>query len=173
MTKRTCSIDECEAAVIARALCARHYGIQYRRGTLPHREIPPRHSLSSVDEDAATAVCQICGPVGIRVRRDRKTHECGTVRAARRSGPPLRADNLRRKYGISEGEYAAMADRQNGLCAICGTVPPRGLVVDHDHGTGAVRDLLCNLCNSALGFMKDDIDAARAAVEYLIRHSAA
>jgi len=173
MTNTTCSIEDCDASVIARGLCARHYGIQYRRGTLPSREVSPRHFLSSIDKDAATAVCQVCGPVSIRVRRDRKSHECGTLRAAGRSGQRLRVDNLRRNYGLSEGDYDAMAARQNGLCAICGTVPPRGLVVDHDHSTGAVRDLLCNLCNSALGFMKDDIGAARAAVEYLIRHSAA
>ena len=172
MEKLTCTIGDCEAPARARQVCARHYGLLYRSGELPPRETKPRHSLSSVDEDNATALCQVCGPVRIRVRRDGKAHECWTLRS-RPVKRDVRAQNLRQKYGISKGEYHSMVERQNGLCAICGTAPLKILVIDHDHGTGVVRDLLCNLCNSAIGFMKDDIGTARAAVDYLLRHSAA
>lgn len=36
-----------------------------------------------------------------------------------------------------------------GRCAVCGSGP--SLVLDHDHGTGYVRGLLCVACNGAEG----------------------
>jgi hypothetical protein len=43
--------------------------------------------------------------------------------------------------------------------------------VDHDHGTGAIRGLLCSSCNQALGQMKERPELLRAAAEYLERHA--
>lgn len=41
------------------------------------------------------------------------------------------------------------------------------LVVDHDHATGQVRDLLCHNCNRALGLLQDSIKNTEAALNYL------
>lgn len=41
------------------------------------------------------------------------------------------------------------------------------LVVDHDHETGQVRDLLCHNCNRALGLFQDNIEIVDSALEYL------
>ena len=41
------------------------------------------------------------------------------------------------------------------------------LVVDHDHATGQVRDLLCHNCNRALGLLQDSIKTVEAALNYL------
>jgi hypothetical protein len=53
----------------------------------------------------------------------------------------------------------------------CGKLPHAGLdfelTVDHDHRTGEVRGLLCNLCNVALGVLRDDTRTARALIAYL------
>lgn len=81
---------------------------------------------------------------------------------------------LTKKYGISIEVYNEMLEEQGGVCAICqspesattrGTV--RALCVDHDHATGAVRALLCNSCNSALGQAGDDPERLRAMAEYI------
>lgn len=61
---------------------------------------------------------------------------------------------------------------QRGVCAICER-PPRGyknLAVDHDHATGAVRGLLCQTCNAALGSFGDAPRLLQRAIDYLTEH---
>lgn len=167
----TCVEPDCTAQVLARGLCSRHYNRLRNSGEL---ELMVRHKLSLVDVEAATAECSICGPTRIRVRRDGKSHECWTVRA-RNWGQPSRASKresyFKSKYGIGTVEIAEMSARQNGQCAICGKIPDT-LVVDHDHSTGLVRELLCGHCNVALGFLMDNANSARSAADYLLKHSA-
>ena len=74
------------------------------------------------------------------------------------------------KMGISRVQYQAMVERQGGRCAICDQVPPERLRVDHDHATGAVRELLCRACNSGIGWLQDDIGCLESAIRYLRRH---
>ena len=61
-----------------------------------------------------------------------------------------------------------MLEAQGGMCAICGTAPAAH--VDHDHETGAVRQLLCFNCNGGLGQFNNDPAALRAAADYVERH---
>ena len=82
-----------------------------------------------------------------------------------------RAGHLKRKFGITPETYNEMLEAQGGVCAICGR-PPRdniSLHVDHEHGTGRVRGLLCFRCNNALGDFDDDPVLLRQAIEYLAR----
>lgn len=95
---------------------------------------------------------------------------------SRRKSKP-RAEHHRhlvRRFGISSETYEAMLAAQGGVCAICRTNDThllRGrkvnLAVDHDHSTGAVRDLLCFACNSAVGQLKESVDLAKALQAYL------
>jgi hypothetical protein len=80
----------------------------------------------------------------------------------------VRNVNLQKRYGLTPDELADMTQAQDGVCKICGTVGPRGLMVDHDHTTGKVRGLLCEHCNRGLGGFKDDVKLLRKASEYLI-----
>lgn len=173
MKNLTCAVDGCANPQASRSMCRRHYGIEYRAGRLAPITQSPRHYLSHVDTNEATATCAVCGPVEIRVRRDGKSHECMILRRANR-GRGGSYEHLKHKYGLTDGDYLEMFEAQGGLCAICSRPPePEKLFVDHDHATGLVRQLLCRHCNSALGFLRDDVDTARAAIEYLKRHSAA
>lgn len=80
---------------------------------------------------------------------------------------------LKRKYGITAAAYDALLQGQGGVCAICqgarAAQGKRPLVVDHDHATGAVRGILCDYCNVALGRMGDDPARLEAAAAYLRR----
>ena len=61
-----------------------------------------------------------------------------------------------------------MFDNQGGVCAICGNKERnnRNLSVDHNHDTGKVRGLLCELCNRKLGTMEDGMFYKKA-LKYL------
>ena len=77
-----------------------------------------------------------------------------------------------RQLGITDVDYARRLVAQGGGCAICGARPgTRKLHVDHDHKTGAVRDLLSHNCNRGLGYFNDDAWRVASALAYLVRHS--
>lgn len=86
-----------------------------------------------------------------------------------------RERQLRNEYGITLETYNKMNCEQGGVCKVCGRPETRKqcLSVDHDHATGAVRSLLCDACNTAIGLLRDDPTLLRAAAAYLEHHSAA
>lgn len=86
------------------------------------------------------------------------------------------------QYRLTEDQYYAMLSAQNGRCAICRTADAgagRGrrngrFHVDHDHQCcperscgKCVRGLLCNHCNTGIGFLRDDPQVLRSAIKYL------
>lgn len=83
------------------------------------------------------------------------------------------AKGLKYHYGLTVGEYEARLASQGGRCAICREESEQRLHVDHNHGTGAIRDLLCEGCNHAIGKAQEDPARLRAMADYLERHSAA
>lgn len=129
------------------------------------------------DSGELTLVCMGCGerkvldafkpdPMGSYGRAD----DClDCMRQARR---PDNRTGLE-IYGLDEAAFNEMLWSQGGVCKIC--MQPNGdkrLVVDHDHATGAVRGLLCSLCNSGLGFFKDSLFNLEGAIRYLLTHQA-
>lgn len=80
---------------------------------------------------------------------------------------------LKRKYGITEQEFRALLDAQGSRCRICDMAlrlaGARATVahIDHDHKTGIVRGILCQHCNTAVGYLRDSPERARRAALYL------
>lgn len=100
-----------------------------------------------------------------------RCNPCAKARYAERTERDRRAIVVK-KYGITLAEWDAMYLAQAGLCASCNQPPDiesRGLVVDHNHATGAVRALLCSKCNLGLGHFMDDPRLLRLAADYLER----
>ena len=73
-----------------------------------------------------------------------------------------------------------MLEKQNGVCAICfqreASIDKRlktlrRLSVDHNHATGAIRELICFACNNILGKANDSIQILESAINYLKKHS--
>jgi len=94
-------------------------------------------------------------------------------RAAYRSTPhgkrTHRAEVLRPK-GWSADRYDSALQEQHNRCAICQEPFLQTPCADHAHTKPPVpRGLLCNGCNSALGFLKDSPKLCEAASAYL-RH---
>ena len=82
-----------------------------------------------------------------------------------------RRARLKLCYGLTLEQYEEQFRRQDGCCAICREPETyrlsRRLSVDHDHSTGALRGLLCNACNRALGYMRDRPDFLQNAAAYV------
>jgi hypothetical protein len=79
-----------------------------------------------------------------------------------------RSTRLAQTYGITAVDYALMLNEQDGRCAICQRTPRYNLDVDHDHRTGAIRGLLCKLCNRRLlPAARDDAQTLARAILYL------
>ena len=89
-----------------------------------------------------------------------------------------RNKHYKKRYGITVEEYESMANAQNYLCAICGMPETKKrkdgtisiLAVDHDHITGAVRELLCVGCNHMLGNIENRQVSLDAIAAYIKRH---
>jgi hypothetical protein len=58
--------------------------------------------------------------------------------------------------------------KEQGLkCAVCGAKDGVTFHLDHCHGSGRERGVLCSRCNQALGLMQDDPARLRRAADYL------
>lgn len=63
----------------------------------------------------------------------------------------------------------ALFDSWDGICQCCGN-PHIGKRNPHlDHKDGKVRGLICNYCNVALGYLRDNPEIAERAAAYLRR----
>ncbi|AZS07974.1 endonuclease VII [Gordonia phage Kabocha] len=137
------------------------------------------HRLTDIDTDARTAVCANCGPVDVKVARNKSPRCMEAVRAEYlvRERPPghrwpkqeYTPDVWRKQaYGMAAGEFDMMRKRQRNRCAICKR--RRKLFVDHDHKTGKVRGLLCHHCNTGIGMLEDSPVYMRRAITYVKKH---
>lgn len=101
-------------------------------------------------------------------RRGLKVQRCRTCKSARQ-----REHYVRNTYGLSLTEYDELLLAQDFLCAVCARpLELEGMgalraCIDHDHGTGEVRGILCSSCNIGIGNLGDDPARLRAAAEYL------
>lgn len=89
----------------------------------------------------------------------------------RQNAARIRGNKLRKYWPGSSCEQATanwddLYLKQNSCCAICKR-PGKRLHVDHHHGKGHVRGLLCNACNRALGYFQDSDEILLNAAEYI------
>jgi len=82
--------------------------------------------------------------------------------------------NVLRLKGITFNEETIKKiknDLRVGRCQICGKKIPdfRNRHIDHDHVSQAYRGVLCNKCNSGVGFLQDNPVIAERMIAYLHR----
>lgn len=90
----------------------------------------------------------------------------------------IKRHHLSWKFKMSVEDYDLMFESQGGCCAICGVHQDnlsKALVVDHDHNCcpdvptcgKCSRSLLCDACNTSLGFVKEDESILRSMIRYI------
>lgn len=77
-----------------------------------------------------------------------------------------RERRLKAVYNLTAEEFTYMVIAQGGKCGVC-KKQNDNLYVDHNHITGQVRGLLCQKCNSGIGFLGDTVEGLSAALDYL------
>jgi hypothetical protein len=78
-----------------------------------------------------------------------------------------RETRRKRRYGITNAEWDALAKEQGNLCALCRVKPP--VDIDHCHATNRIHGLLCRGCNVGLGLFYDSEERLLDAIAYLKR----
>lgn len=115
--------------------------------------------------------CKECAKAYYRAHEARYK---ANLKNRRTEAPYLRREyDLKRKYGIDWNTYMTMVEQQTNRCAICRVHENDlkvALSVDHNHSTGAVRELLCSSCNYVLGLIKENKYTAQRVVAYLEKH---
>lgn len=71
------------------------------------------------------------------------------------------------KYRVTEKEIEQVYYKT--ICDICNKPfkKDKRHAIDHDHATGQIRGLLCDLCNTGLGMFKDNQELLQKAIVYL------
>lgn len=121
--------------------------------------------------DGLQSQCKPCCATANNLRYHADIERLRTYNRERHRKNPERVKNynLKRWYGIDLEEYKTLCDEQSGRCSICNEKGK--LVVDHSHKTGKVRELLCNKCNSVLGYIKERKEVALELAKYIERHA--
>ena len=76
------------------------------------------------------------------------------------------------KYGITYEDRNNMIIEQDGICAnpLCDTkfsdLDSTKIHIDHDHDTGKIRGILCNLCNLLEGYVDKNAKRIFGIIEY-------
>lgn len=129
------------------------------------RDKAERHRQNPEPARARVKAWQRANPERVKAKQD-------AYKVSGRKAISDRRSYLKRKYGVTPEWYDEQLAAQGGGCAICGK-PPRddiSLHVDHDHATGAIRQLCCFACNNLLGDAGDDAGLLTRAASYLLRH---
>ena len=131
--------------------------------------------------DSVHSWCNVC-----RVDDKHKRYASLTEEQRFQKHLTTKRSHLMRSYKITLEEYIKKAKEQKNRCAICNKVQPeshtlkgykknalgkRGkdrfnLYVDHNHETEEVRGLLCNECNLAYGYIKENTKSIKGMLDY-------
>lgn len=143
-----------------RYLCKKHYNEKRRKELILARRVikpdPNSHKYGKKDKPHIRHV---------EFNKSKYSHLSKKERS--------RASMLWFCYKMTLEEYKELWDKQEGRCWICLTHEKdlnQVLNVDHCHKTGEIRGLLCNTCNRAIGYLKDNTSILRRAFTYLNRY---
>ena len=157
-----CGAQFFEEAVSRQLTCSDVCSNERKRRRARERYTPKRTLLS-------LRCCAFCGDEFLPTTKANLF--CGEVCRQNSIPERNRRGYLMRAYGLTQESYDAMWKAQGEVCGVCGTSVPTvwGWSVDHCHGGGHVRGILCNLCNTGIGMLGDDPARLRAAADYIER----
>lgn len=179
---RQCHVSNCKNEIYTGGyVCTTHrYRFKiYSSYDLPSHEGPPSTLNIEVAPEWSAGKCRVHGY--LRENQMYRSH-CKEGEYKTKGCRRCVLDrNIKKSYGLKGGieEYEKLATAQGGVCLICKAVhlaitndrsQKRKLSIDHCHKTGKFRGIICAMCNSGLGYFKDNIETLQAAIDYLKQH---
>jgi hypothetical protein len=143
-----------------------------KRGKKP----PSRRNIGCLLNNTEQKMCSRCKNIFTKEEVDKWTHKNRCIECQKWV---KRDTYLKRTYGIDTKTYEKMLSISNNGCYICGKTQEKNgkyLSVDHDHSCcnknrgccgKCVRGILCDICNRAVGLLKDNPDNAMAVAMYI------
>ncbi len=129
----------------------------------------PLHDFPPRTENRAKLCprCREC--LATLMREYRKTEKWSTTIATPNRRRLAAESRIRSAYGVDFEDWARLYEKQNAQCAGCSCALffDRRTNIDHHHGVGTVRGLLCHDCNMVLGRVKDRPRVLRQLADYL------
>lgn len=165
-----------------------------------HLELPlSSFTITNHDKGWRLGSCKPCAAARVRAYYAtnagyREKSKANSVKQAKsnpeRHAYRARKAKLKADYNLTLEQFDQLLDAQGGCCALCGAAH-HGVTgassryngtkkwlsgswrVDHDHGDGHVRGLLCHACNTRLGGYEALMDSVGEAklLDYLTRPS--
>jgi hypothetical protein len=145
-----------------------------------HKKVMTKEKLEELIAAGASRKCNVCCetlPVtDFYVKIDKTNKHCRFNSPCKSCANIGRNKNYQKayhrkiKYNLTQEEYDLKLKKQNYSCGICGLHQDdyhKSFSVDHNHSTGAVRGLLCNNCNSGIGFFMENLTVIKKAIKYL------
>jgi len=143
-----------------------------------------KEKLDQLIKSGTTRKCNSCNEVLLvsefHIKKDIKNNKhyrfnspCKICAHVNRDVSYHKAYQRKRNYNLTTEEYELKLIEQNHCCDICNIHRDdysKDFAVDHCHQTGKIRSLLCNNCNSGLGFFKDSLSIIQKAISYLDKH---
>lgn len=168
------------------AVCERKVTIKHNSGShvlnewrCTGRLITNQHLVRDINVAERTGYCRGCEAVVPIIKRadTNRGWVCANKQRALKDAAPgrfkiieetpqrkekRRIGKLRRKYGLTAEQYAALVEKQGGRCAICKCTPAEesppmnNLGVSYDEANDRVRGLICRRCILGVGSFRDD-----------------
>ncbi|MFB1501501.1 endonuclease domain-containing protein [Thiocapsa sp. N5-Cardenillas] len=182
---RECRVDTCSNRVFNGGhMCSTH---RYRFKTYGCYDLPthtgePSKLIVEIAPEWAVGKCNIHGYL-----TEEQMYHSSTSKGKYKTKGCRRCAldrNLKKNCGFDGGidAFEKLAKEQDFKCEICKETKVgvseskdkhRKLSADHCHKTGKFRGIICQFCNSGLGYFKDSIPALTEAIAYLKKHQQA
>jgi len=125
--------------------------------------------------------CKACDNAASRASYKKKVKEVKAPRAYTKTLGPKGSNAYKhavnmgpvsKTYGLSEADFQALQNAQQGCCKICGAdfgLLTRRCDIDHDHKTGKIRGALCPKCNVMIGRLETAPVPIDKVIQYLLK----
>jgi hypothetical protein len=153
--------------------CEIEYGLQYQKDH-PDQMRKKRSKYYKKNKEKLSAINKIWMK---EHREERKLYNQEYNRINReRILKAKRNAAYKKLYGITLQQKEDMILNQDNKCLACGTdlrkLDSKSICVDHDHNSKKIniRGILCQHCNTALGYMQEDYEKILKLAEYVKKY---